>query len=52
MTIDPKGVKIWKLGDKNTPEYDEENYEVAKFAMFQVIFNVISACCYITCQPI
>ena len=33
--IDPKGVKIWKLGDKNAPEYDEENYKVAKFAMFQ-----------------
>jgi hypothetical protein len=39
-----------KLGDKNAPEYDEENYKVAKFAMFQVIFNTMTACNFVHCN--
>ncbi|XP_063404518.1 protein mono-ADP-ribosyltransferase PARP4-like [Mytilus trossulus] len=35
IKIDPKGVKVWHPGNKNSPDYNEEKYEVAKFAMFQ-----------------
>ncbi|XP_063404028.1 uncharacterized protein LOC134687563 isoform X2 [Mytilus trossulus] len=33
--IDPKNVKVWKTEDKNAPEYNEKDYEVAKYAIFQ-----------------
>ena len=39
MKIDPKSVKVWKLGDKNAPEYNEEKYEVAKYSILQVMTN-------------
>ncbi|XP_071133573.1 uncharacterized protein [Mytilus edulis] len=35
IKIDPKGVKVWHPGNKNSPDYNEVKYEVAKFAMFQ-----------------
>ena len=36
VKIDPKSIKVWRPGDKNVPLYDETNYQVAKFAIFQV----------------
>ena len=39
IKIDPKSVKVWGPDDKNSPDYDDKNYEVAKYLIFKVRFT-------------
>jgi hypothetical protein len=41
IKIDPKSVKVWGPDDKNSPDYDDKNYEVAKYSIFKVRFTYL-----------
>jgi hypothetical protein len=36
QTYNVNSVKVWHYGDKNSPQFDEEKYEIAKFAVLEV----------------
>ena len=36
VTINPATLRVWKPGEKNIPNFDEKESEVAKFSLFKV----------------